>query len=128
MAEVIIVKENQKRLKAKKILNFMAFAELMAYSKVEAAQYVIDCWINTRIMGMKPEDFIKSVESKRNQVKEEKVIIKEPKIEEETEKTDWEVELSKEDLQELLKSNNIEFKKTLWQKKLLELAQESGLL
>lgn len=48
--------------------------------------------------------------------------------EETTTETTENIELSKEDLQELLKSNNIEFPGTLGQKKLLELAQKNNLL
>ena len=127
MAEVSIQKENQKRLKAKKFRNSMTFAELMAYSKVEAAQYAIDCWVNTRIMWMSAQDFVaKHVW----QVKEPEFIEPMPEILEETESVQdtWEWALTKEDLQELLKANGIKYNKNLWNKKLMILAQENGLL
>lgn len=133
MAEVSIPKENQKRLKAKKFRNSMTFAELMAYSKIEAAQYAIDCWVKTRIMWMSAEDFVAKYTNGTVEIKEnvptsetdDEIITDVP----ENNTPDWtEVKLNKEDLQELLKANNIEFKKTLWNKKLLILAQENGLL
>ncbi len=128
MAEVNIAKETQKKLNAKKFRNSSTFAELMEYSKVEAAQYAIDCWVNTSIMWVSAEYYVKSawiLPEEKKEPEKEAVLKEESK---EIEKDEWEVELSKEDLQELLKSNNIEFKKTMWQKRLLELAQENDLL
>lgn len=133
MAEVNIPQENQKRLKAKKFRNSMTFAELMAYSKVEAAQYAIDCWVNTRIMWMSAQDFVAKHTNWTPEIKEN---VPSPKAKDEivtdipeTNTSDWtEVNLSKSDLQELLKANNIEFKWNLWEAKLMILAQENGLL
>ncbi len=133
MAEVSIPKENQKRLKAKKFRNSMTFAELMAYSKVEAAQYAIDCWVNTRIMGMSAQDFVAKHTNWTTEIEEN---VPSPEAEDEivtdipeANTSDWtEVNLSKSDLQELLKANNIEFKWNLWEAKLMILAQENGLL
>lgn len=133
MAEVNIAKENQKKLKAKKFWNSMTFAELMAYSKLEAAQYAIDCWVNTRIMGMGAEDYVAKYTNWTTEIKEN---VPSPKAEDEvvtdipeTNTSDWtEIKLSKEDLQELLKANNVEFKWNLWEAKLMILAQENGLL
>lgn len=133
MAEVNIPQENQKRLKAKKFRNSMTFAELMAYSKVEAAQYAIDCWVNTRIMWMSAQDFVAKYTNWTTEIEES---VQTPKVEDDVETdlpenntTDWtEVSLSKEDLQELLKANGIKYNHNLWEKKLMILAQENGLL
>lgn len=133
MAEVNIPQENQKRLKAKKFRNSVTFAELMAYSKVEAAQYAIDCWVNTRIMGMSAEDYVAKYTNWTTEIEQS---VPTPEAEDKVETdvpenntTDWtEVSLSKEDLQELLKANGIKYNHNLWEKKLMILAQENGLL
>ena len=133
MAEVSISTENQKRMKAKKFRSSMTFAELMAYSKLEAAQYAIDCGINTRIMWMSAEDYVAKYTNWTPEIKEN---VPSPETEDEvvtdipeSNTSDWtEVKLSKSDLQELLKANNIKFNQNLWDKKLMILAQENGLL
>jgi len=109
----------------------MTFAELMAYSKVEAAQYLIDCWVDSKIMGMDPKEYIKMVKADKWQPVEEKEVKKEvveKSVEIKEEETPENEELTKEDLHELLDANNIEYKKTLGVKRLMELATERGLL
>lgn len=43
MATVDLSQEMQKRSKSRKFWSSRTFAELMAYSKLEAAMYAVDC-------------------------------------------------------------------------------------
>jgi hypothetical protein len=111
----------------------MTFAELMAYSKVEAAQYAIDCWVDTEIMWMSAKDFVAKHTNWAIEVEDNTPSLKvDDWIATDTsniDTSDWaEIKLSKEDLQELLKANNIKFGRNSWEAKLMILAQENGLL
>lgn len=140
MAEVEIVKVQQKQVWAKSFWDSRKFAELMAYSSMDAAQYCIDCWIETEINGMDVKDIV-AWKKKIEEVEEVEVadnttdkVLEENLPEYTTTLTkDTEIDeeipsLTKEDLQELLKANSIAFKNTFWQKKLLEIAQDNKLL
>ena len=82
-------------------------------------------------MGMDPKEYIKMVKADKWQPVEEKEVKKEvveKSVEIKEEETPENEELTKEDLHELLDANNIEYKKTLGVKRLMELATERGLL
>lgn len=132
MGEIDIVKENQKKSGALKMRSSTTFAELMAYSTREAAQYAIDCWINTNIMGMSAEDYIKSLDTEKKETKEENKPENKEEIVEETpikvEEGENQISLGKEDYKELLKANGIKFNHNLGEQKLKELVIENNLL
>lgn len=98
------------------------FAELMAHSHIDAAQYCVDCGIDTEINGISVYEMVKAP-------KEVVEVVKNKEVEtvkvEETEEAPL---LTKEELQELLKNNNIKFSHLTGEVKLLQLAQENGLL
>lgn len=118
MAEVEIVKAQQQQSGAKSFWDSRKFAELMAYSAVDAAQFCIDCGIDTEINGINVNDIVAG--KTQLEVKEDI---------EELSTIDEEVPLlTKEDLQELLKANNIKFSHLTGEKKLLEIAKSNNLL
>ena len=94
------------------------FAELMAFSHTDAAQYCVDCGNDTEINGVSVYDIVKAP---KEVVVEKKEVVK-------AEITDEAPLLTKEELQELLKSNNIKFSHLTGEAKLLQLAQENKLL
>lgn len=99
------------------------FAELITFSVTDAAQYCVDCGNDTEINGVSVYDIVGKVETQ-----EKKVETQEEAIEDKFTEDEQKPVLTKEDLQELLKANNIEFKNTFGEKRLLELAIENGLL
>lgn len=121
MAEVEIVKAQQEQTGAKSFWDSRKFAELMAYSAVEAAQFCIDCGIDTEINGINVKDI---VAGKTPVVEEVTTVVQELP----TEIYEEVPLLSKEDLQELLKANNIKFSHLTGEKKLLEIAKLNNLL
>lgn len=129
MVDVDISKELQIKNKTKKFRSSTTFAELMAYSPVEAAQYAIDCWLKTEIMWVPAEEFVKNNWVIKETEKKEEVVAnietEEPIITPENEDS---VELTKEDIQELLKANNIAFHHATGIAKLIELAKQNNLL
>lgn len=96
------------------------FAELMAHSHTDAAQYCVDCGIDTEINGVSVYEMVKATKPTKEVVE----VIKTPKVEEIEEAP----LLTKEELQELLRNNNIKFSHLLGEVKLLQLAQENKLL
>jgi hypothetical protein len=124
MAEVEIVKAQQEQSGAKSFWDSRKFAELMAYSAVDAAQFCIDCGIDTEINGINVKDI---VAGKTPVVEEITTVIQELPVDEAI--VDEEVPLlTKEDLQELLKANNIKFSNLTGEKKLLDIAKSNNLL
>lgn len=152
MEEKNIMEDYQKKTKSPSLWDSKKFAELMDYSAVEAAKYAIDCGIDTEIMGMPVKDYVacngvmdnapknlmigeeaghmtlgeghKEL-SADEEVVEADEVTEDVKVEEVTEENS---ELNKEQIQELLAANGVEFKFTLWTKKLLEIAKENNLL
>jgi hypothetical protein len=123
MAEVEIVKAQQEQSGAKSFWDSRKFAELMAYSAVDAAQFCIDCGIDTEINGINVKDIV------AGKTPTEETIITPTITEDIVEGTDEEVPLlTKEDLQELLKANNIKFSHLTGEKKLLDIAKSNNLL
>lgn len=97
------------------------FAELMAHSHIDAAQYCVDCGIDTEINGVSVYEMVKATKPTAESVIEVKEVVK-------VEATDEAPILTKQELQELLKNNNIKFSHLTGEVKLLQLAQENGLL
>lgn len=93
------------------------FAELMAFSHIDAAQYCVDCGIDTEINWVSVYEMVKAPK----EVVENKEVVKVEEIEEAP-------LLTKEELQELLTSNSIKFHPASGEAKLLQLAQENKLL
>ena len=128
MVDIDLAKKHKEKTGAKKFWNSRTFSELFAYSPVEAAQYQLDCRIaDAEIFGMPSAEYIKQQEALNNPKPVE--IKEEPKKEvvevvEKEESTD----LTKEDVQELLKANKIDFHHALGIKKLVELAITNKLL
>jgi len=129
--EIDISKAQQEKIKAKSIWNNRKFASLMAYDPKAAAQFAIDCWVKTAIHWIPVEDYVKWVE-KLEEVEAPVVEEKESETKEEVEAEEvepkTEIEITKEDLQELLKANWIKYHHAAGIKKLTVLANENGLL
>jgi hypothetical protein len=104
----------------------------MSFSAKDAAQYAIDCNIDTNIHGMTAQEYVDKCNGtvKVNVVEETAVeITKTEEVKyETTETTETNAELSKEVLVELLKANNIKFHPSTGVEKLMILAKENGLL
>lgn len=100
------------------------FAELMAHSHQDAAQYCVDCGIDTEINGISVYEMVGAKKETVKTVEEVKEVIETPKVE----ATDDVPLLTKEELQELLRNNDIKFSHLLGEAKLLQLAQENKLL
>jgi len=141
MATVDLSQEMQKRSKSRKFWSSRTFAELMAYSKLEAAMYAVDCWVDTKIMWMPVKEFIansqKAIAAGNTPKKKEskKVVKNSDPEEDEEEEVDWDEEsdttdpvISECDLKEALTSKWIAFHHKAGMKKLMELAKTSGLL
>lgn len=114
MAEVEIVKAQQEQTGAKSFWDNRRFAELMNYSHKDAAQYCIDCGIDTEINGVSVYEIVNGSKP----------------VEEVVEWVEWEEipTLTKEDLQELLKANEIKFHPATGLEKLMLIAQENKLI
>jgi len=121
MADVSIVESNKKKLKAKQVWNSMTFAELMRHSPKDAAIFAVNCNVNADINGVPAKDYISGA-------KEDVVEDITPPAEDKKEENVVELEISDDDLRELLKANNIEFHPKLWNKKLMKLASDNKLL
>lgn len=126
MAEINLAQAHREKTWAANLWDSRKFAELMAYSATDAAQYAVDCNINTNIHGMSAQDF---VNKQKGIVKAEVVeeIVVEPTVKEEV-IGEQKASLSKEDLQELLKANNIKFHPATGIEKLVNIAKENNLL
>lgn len=100
------------------------FAELMAYSHKEAAQYCIDCGNDTEIGWVNVKDIVKWI---TKSVKTE-LAPEVQKVEGVEGEIEWKAELSVEDLREILTAKEIPFKKSFWIKKLVELATDNNII
>lgn len=132
MAEINIMKENQKKNKSISIWDYLRFSELMRFDPKAAAQYAIDCWVKTEIYGVPVEEYVKNpVWEDKIEDKVVKDEISEPIVEEkdeEIESEETELVISVTDLKELLKANGIKHHHALGKEKLVKLAQENGLM
>ena len=128
MTDVNLAADHQSKTKAKSIYDNGRFVALLGYDPKAAAQYCIDCNLDTEIYGIPVKEYVKwlpkATEDKIETPIEEEIESETDEVEEKEET----VEITKEDLQELLKANNIKYHHAAWVKKLTELANDNNLL
>lgn len=113
MTEVILAEHNQEVNKAKSLWDCGKFSSLMKYDPKAAAQYAIDCGVKTAIYGIPVEEYVKG-KTATEEVVEDTI--------------DDEIEITSDDLKELLKANDIKFHHALGYDKLMNLAKENELI